>query len=315
MKRRTRRVGRHGVTLVAGVLALAAASGCQPLFGRPGQFDPHAITDFAVDGYGYDWQPTTDRQGGPVTSAWDGQTIPHGVVTVSDSSSEESGNSRHVIPVLASTAQQDEASCVTILGPLDGSTQPGVALRIRSDGSRTRAITVTNNILWGARNGFNVHLADSGAVGEEQMHGIAGYFPTGFAPSLRSLPPLPWRLCARVMGQQLQTKVWAPFQMPEPSYADSRFGLAVTLPPEWVFAGRPGFYVGHLATGASTALGIGGLEQTQGPAVVPTGFARRRSASFSPSTRSVAAKCIAERSRQPRCPDAEPKVRWVVSFW
>jgi hypothetical protein len=245
--------------------ALVAASACQPLYGRPGPFAPHAITDYAVDGYGYGWTPATDSQGQPWSASWDGVAIPRGVVSVSDASGTESGNSRQVVAGLGTQPRQDGGSCITIYGPLDNQTQPGVALRIRTDGARTRAITVTDNIIWGARNGFNVHLADSaGPTFADQMRLVTGFFPTGFATSPTDLPPLPWRLCARVTGQQVQAKVWAPARVAEPAYSDSRFAMTTTVPPDWVFAGLPGFYMGHVASGETTSLGIDTLEQVPG---------------------------------------------------
>ncbi len=59
---------------------------------------------------------------------------------------------------------------------------------------------------------------------------------------------LPWRMCARVRDSTLDWKVW-PAARSEPAWGDAIFGTTITLPAEWVYAGRPGFYVGHLDTG------------------------------------------------------------------
>ncbi len=186
-------------------------------------------------------------------------------MTVSERAGDESGlNRRVVVPVRGGSAAEDQGACVTVLGPLERITQPGVALRIRSDGGRTRAITVTNNVVWFGRQVFNVHLADSSASGEEKMHQIGSFVPPGFATTFFEVPPPPWRLCARVQGRQLSWKVWAPDRSKEPPYTDPRHGQSVQLPAAWVFAGTPGLYVGHLAPGDSTSLGIGGLEQVFG---------------------------------------------------
>lgn len=261
---RARRPRRLAAAVVIAVLAIGAAA-CQPLYGDPGPFDVHAITDHGTDGYRYRWAPTTDIPGRPLTAAWDNAFVGRGVVSVTDNSGNQSGDNRQVAPVLGAVASQDHGSCATILGPVDGVVQPGVALRIRTDGDRTRAITVTNNVWLGGRFIFNVHLADSGgATFSDQMSPLGGFNPPGFATSVADLPPLPWRLCARVQGQQVRVKAWAPGRTAEPTYADPRFGATFTVPPTWVFTGKPGFYVGHLGVSQGTYLGIDQLEQTQG---------------------------------------------------
>lgn len=112
---------------------------------------------------------------------------------------------------------------------------------------------------------FNVHLADSaGATFDDQMHLVGGYTPSAFATSISELPPLPWRLCARAEGQQVQVKVWAPNRTAEPTYADPGYGATFTVPPPWVSSGTPGFYVGHIGVAQGTYLGIDQLEQTPG---------------------------------------------------
>jgi hypothetical protein len=109
-----------------------------------------------------------------------------------------------------------------------------------------QAITVTNNIMWGARNGWNVHLW-SGARGDLIGQIVLTH---SFGPTVYQTPPLPWRLCARVVGPTLQFKAWSLAIDPtEPEWTDPGYGAGFVLPPEWVYPGRAGWYVGHLVSG------------------------------------------------------------------
>ena len=145
---------------------------------------------------------------------------------------------------------RDQSACATWNGPVEGKAQPGIALRVRQDGDRVRAITFTDNIWSAARHRWNVHLADSAA--ERPMDQQADETLVGFASSLADLPSVPWRLCARVRGTTFEAKVWAPADEPEPDWDDPEHGYAVEVPDEWVFDGRPGIYAGHLSPGEET---------------------------------------------------------------
>ena len=71
-----------------------------------------------------------------------------------------------------------------------------------------------------------------------------------FGPTVYQTPPLPWRLCARVVGPTLQFKAWSLAIDPtEPEWTDPGYGAGFVLPPEWVYPGRAGWYVGHLVSG------------------------------------------------------------------
>jgi hypothetical protein len=108
------------------------------------------------------------------------------------------------------------------------------------------AITVTNNIFFGARNGWNVHLW-SGSRGEVIGQVVLSH---SFGPTVFQTPPLPWRLCARTVGRVVQFKAWSMVLQPdEPAWADPGFGASFVVPDEWVYAGRAGWYVGHLVGG------------------------------------------------------------------
>lgn len=148
------------------------------------------------------------------------------------------------------TLAVDAESCATwteFTGPI---AQAGVALRVRSAPGGAQAITVTNNIMWGARNGWNVHLW-SGAEGDLIGQIVLNH---AFGLTVFQTPPLPWRVCARVVGPTLQFKAWSLALGPgEPDWTDPGYGASFALPREWVYAGRAGWYVGHLVGGDQIA--------------------------------------------------------------
>lgn len=146
----------------------------------------------------------------------------------------------------------DQQSCVTWHGPIEGSaTQPGVVLRADPSPDRTRMIMVTNNVAFEWRPALNVHLVDS-PDGEPVFRKIASRSLTTIG-SWDTTQPLPWRLCARAVGRWVEAKAWS-LTNEEPSWIHPSATITVLLPPEYVRAGRPGVYVGHLGAHESTLL-------------------------------------------------------------
>jgi hypothetical protein len=144
----------------------------------------------------------------------------------------------------------DQQTCATWVGPLGDREQRGAALRVRTANGRTRAITVTHNVFFNARWGFNIHVMDSGAA--EPFHKIGGFeltevFRPG-GPGTFDVPPFPWRLCARVVGRVVSFIVW-PTNQPQPAWDDPRYGGSVLLPAGWDQPGEAGWYIGHLRAG------------------------------------------------------------------
>ncbi len=175
-------------------------------------------------------------------------------------------------------AMVDQQVCATWQSFGRGVAQPGVALRIRSDGGRVRAITVTNNVVFGLRYGFNVHVWDTAVhtpSGDAVVHQIGGLnLRDAFYPNNR-YAPLPWRMCARIRGQRLDVKVW-PTRDGLASWGDHRYSATFTVPANFVYAGRPGWYAGHLHHGDAIAQ----TNQAAGPVsrredVVPTPIGRQ----------------------------------------
>lgn len=151
-------------------------------------------------------------------------------------------------------ASVDEEVCATWREQTDHHSQFGLSLRTRQDGTRWRTITVSKNVLFAAYSNVNVHTWDTDRTTTIATAGsvhVAGLIRTGM-----EVWPLPWRMCARALGDQVQVKVW-PTRGPEPSWSDPRYAGSVTLPPGWVLRGRPGWYAGHLPTaGTAAATGI-----------------------------------------------------------
>jgi hypothetical protein len=170
-------------------------------------------------------------------------------VTARAASTNTGTNTRVAFWRRAEPSRRDQQSCLTWSRPDGGLSQPGIALRVATGGGRSRAITVTQNILFGGAWGFNIHVMDS--AGSPATRRIAGFdLGATFNPG-GHLVPYPWRMCARAVAGTVSFKVW-PVGQPEPAWNDPAHGGSVRLPPEWVRAvGRPGWYVGHLAPGES----------------------------------------------------------------
>ena len=207
------------------------------------------LTPDGLDRYRYTLRTPPVAEGSPApgdaaaTDAGAGVTAD---LVVSAPATNQGVNLRSVGWFDEGTLSVDAESCATwteFSGPI---AQAGVALRVRSAPGGAQAITVTNNIMWGARNGWNVHLW-SGARGDLIGQIVLTH---SFGPTVYQTPPLPWRLCARVVGPTLQFKAWSLAIDPtEPEWTDPGYGAGFVLPPEWVYPGRAGWYVGHLVSG------------------------------------------------------------------
>jgi hypothetical protein len=171
-------------------------------------------------------------------------------VVVAAPDSNTGGNTRVAFWRVADAATTDQETCSTWISYSSMSRQQGAALRVRQSGGRTTAITVTNNVTWGARWGFNVHVMDSAS--SEPYHKIGGFIlDEVFRPGgegTTSIPPHPWRMCARAVGSVVSFIVW-PLTHPQPAWGDPRYGGSVTLPAGWDLAGRAGWYIAHLDPG------------------------------------------------------------------
>ena len=102
-----------------------------------------------------------------------GLTLSGAQVVVAAPTSNTGGNTRVAFWRVADAASTDQETCGTWISYGSMSRQQGAALRVRQSGGRTTAITVTNNVTWGARWGFNVHVMDSAS--SEPYHKIGGF--------------------------------------------------------------------------------------------------------------------------------------------
>ncbi len=218
---------------VVAVLILVTATACQaPLQQRQaGVFTAGVITPQGMDRY--------------ELSASGGRMV------IRTASGNTGGNLRTVFVHDDAPVVVDQQACVTWTGKeTKNLIQPGIALRVRSTTKRTQAVTITNNILWGQRGAFNVHIADSDArtADADRRMRLVGQVPAPWAQQA-----LPWRICARAQGTTLQIKTWSLATNPsEPTWSDPVHAHVVRLPPEAVYSGRPGFYIAHLRPGEQT---------------------------------------------------------------
>jgi len=181
---------------------------------------------------------------------------------VSAPSSNTGSNLRVVAVAADAPTSVDQEACTTWTGRGGIIAQPGIALRVHGSATKTQALTVADNIYYGARHIFNFYVADTTQGPKQHMAQIGSFIPSGFAPDVASVPDPPWRLCARVVGRRFEAKVWSiRAGQPEPAYGDPAFSGSVDLAPGLVYAGRPGTYIGHLAPGQSTALVDGSIRR------------------------------------------------------
>ena len=224
---RPRRVASRLIVATAGLVVLAA--GCNLISPLDPSLRAGFLTTDGDDDYGITIAgaetvaaaPTTNTGGSTRVAYWnaDGESTP------------------------------DHMSCMTWTEG-DHLVQQGVAMRVRSEAGRVRAITVTKNIYGGFWWIFNIHVMDSGS--ETPFVKIASIDVSGSLLRDGVAVPGPWRLCAQVVGDQVAMKVW-PASEPEPEWMDGVHGGGVVLPSGWGDAGVPGWYVGHLRPGVSTS--------------------------------------------------------------
>ena len=106
------------------------------------------------------------------------------------------------------------------------------------------AITVTKNVFFGANWKFNVHVWDTSTSPAAIQIGAFDFAPV-FAPDEIHVAPLPWKLCAQVVGSTVSFIVWRATE-PRPAWGDATHGGAVTLPAGYGKPGEVGWYIGHL---------------------------------------------------------------------
>lgn len=213
--------------VIAGILALSACAAPPPPVPPPG-FAQHVLTRDAAD------VTTITHRGGTARVTAPGTNV--------------GANSRTIFHRTGDPVSHDHTSCVTARHsglPV----QEGVALRVRTRDGRTRALTAMKNIWANVDWMYNVHTWDTArSKPYEQVsgHDMAAALRVGTGPR---------RLCARVVGEVLQFKVWRT-SIAEPSWSDPVHTRSVRLPKGWTDAGRPGWYIGHVPPGGWAELDL-----------------------------------------------------------
>jgi hypothetical protein len=172
-------------------------------------------------------------------------TSKNGTTIAAADSTNTGGNSRFFFWQTGSPVLTDSESCATwnISSLLD---QQGVALRITNVNGVTRGVTVTKNVYYSAFWIFNVHVWDSSNLANPYTQ--IGEFPLNstFVPN-GQYAPLPWNLCAKVVGNTLSFIAWPAIDS-QPAWGDPNFGGSVSLPSGYE-NGYAGWYFGHIAAG------------------------------------------------------------------
>jgi hypothetical protein len=154
------------------------------------------------------------------------------------------GNLRQAFWPADNPVVPDSESCA-IWGAQTGDlVQQGAALRIRQDGNRIRAITVTKNIFYKATWIFNFHVWDSAQSPAFTIIGATDLSAELVHAGVTT--PLPWHFCARVIDNKVEFKVWPVAEPLEPAWGDPTHGGSATLPAGWTAPGKAGWFIGHL---------------------------------------------------------------------
>jgi hypothetical protein len=161
--------------------------------------------------------------------------------------SNVAGNSRLTFTRAGDAVGTDLTSCATWTSDSNWHDQEGAALRVHDVVGGVKAITVTKNVVFAANWIFNVHVWDTSRSPVAVQ--IAGFdLGSVFWPDHQAVVPLPWTLCAQVVGSTVSFIVW-PSSEPRPAWDDPTHGGSVTLPAGYEDAGAAGWYVGHLDPG------------------------------------------------------------------
>jgi hypothetical protein len=170
-------------------------------------------------------------------------------VTVSAPSTNRGSNSRAVFWPASEVSGTDSVACATWAAQSPAQSdfvviQQGFVIDAVTQDGITRALTVTKDIFPYLNDIINVHEWDTSlATPFTLLH--------QFTMSDLGLT-LPWDLCARVTGDDLQFIVWTEGSTP-PAWGSATRGGDVTLPSAFDVAGEDGWYIGHLkATNTAT---------------------------------------------------------------
>lgn len=174
----------------------------------------------------------------------------HRLVVHARAGTTDSNRRELAVPVGAQRSR-DQLSCATWAEESSWRMQPGLAVRVADRGGRVRAVTLTKNVFGGTQSVMNLLTWDTARHGDP-WHAVGQFdLATVLLTPRRHLVPLPWRACLRVEGRRVSFKVWPLGRVAKPSWGDRAYVRRARLPRSFAYAGRPGWYVGHVPGGGS----------------------------------------------------------------
>ncbi|CAN5543486.1 hypothetical protein BH10ACT1_BH10ACT1_18110 [soil metagenome] len=207
--------------------------------------------------------------------------------------SNTGANLRSVFWPAQAPAVADSQGCAVWTSQTSEGIQQGAAVRIRQDSRRTRAITVTKNVYFGATWIFNFHTWDTARLGETHVQFGARAIP-GLIGADGATNALPWNFCVRVVGRVIEFKVWRR-SWAEPAWGDPDWGGQAIIPAGWEPAGRTGWYIGHLgATDRARFDQLKTWRYTGTPTPIPTTTSSTSTSTTSTSTTSTTSTTTTE---------------------
>lgn len=175
-------------------------------------------------------------------------------VTMTAPATNTGTNLRAVYWSKSAAAVTNSRVCVNWTTQSAESVQQGTAHNIVALPDRTRAITLTKNVIYQIYWVFNVHVWDSTQDPAFTQVAQFNMIDVMFRPD-NSYQPFPWRVCTDLIGATLRFKIWFPATgMAEPAWSDPAYARSFTFPATyaaWLVPGFPGFYIGHLPIGGS----------------------------------------------------------------
>lgn len=171
-----------------------------------------------------------------------------GRLVIRAAASKGDRNRREVFHRSGVRATRDQTSCATWSAESDSMTQEGLAVRIRQSGGGLQAVTVTKNTIFGVHWTFNLLTWDTTRRGDPWRKVAQFDLSEAVGAGPHRLYPLPWRACLRVVERRVTFKVWPLGRVARPSWRDHTYTRRARLPRAFQVSGRPGWYVGHLAS-------------------------------------------------------------------
>jgi hypothetical protein len=158
-------------------------------------------------------------------------------------------NRREVFHRPDAPVTRNQTTCATWAAQTSDMAQEGLAVRIRENGHRTRAVTLTKNTIFHVHWTFNLLTWDTARDGDPWRWVEQYDMSSAVARSVHHLYRLPWRVCLRVTGDQVAFKVWPLGRVSRPGWNDPTYSRHAELPRAFDHPGRAGWYVGHVPSG------------------------------------------------------------------